>query len=199
MAITAALISAIIPAYTLGGFDIPILAYNEVDSSTYKVGAALVDSSGEITESTSALSTSNVITGIALQAGQNIATAPEYPGYGLVYPAGSSAGQASSTAGAALAVAPLLMVPALQGVVFEGTLAGGTGPEDEAILTTHVFTQFGLTKDAGSGFWFVDIDLTGANAAVYVIGIKNPQDLTFGTTKGARVFFVFRPSFTRMA
>lgn len=197
MAITASLIDKCIPAYTLGGFDIPILAYNEIDSSTYKVGAALVDSSGEITESTSSLSTTNILSGIALQAGQNIATAPEYPNYGLVYPSGSSSGQASSTAGAATAVAPLLMVPALQSVVFEATFANNNA--DVAINTTDVFTQYGFTKDATSGFWYVDKNLTGANAACYVIGIKNPQDLTFGTTKGARVFFVFRPSFTRMA
>jgi hypothetical protein len=197
MAITASLIDKCFPAYTLGGFDIPMLAYNEVDSSTYKVGAAIVDSSGEMTESTSSLSTTNILSGIALQAGQNIATAPEYPAYGLVYPAGSTAGSATSAAGAALAVAPLLYVPALQSVVFEATFANNNA--DVAINTTDVFTQYGFTKDATSGFWYIDKNLTGANAAVYTIGIKNPQDITFGTTKGVRMFFVFRPSFTRMA
>jgi len=190
MSITANLIAPLNAAYTLGGFDIPMLPFNEANSATFKNGALLGISaaSGTLVEATAALPTVQ-IAGIAQQAGTNNASAPVYPNYGLVYPAGASSGQASSVVGAALSVAPLLFVPALPHVVFEGTFANNGS--DINIAAVNVFTKYGMTKDATSGFWYVDGNKTTTNASVLIIGIKNPQDLTLGTTKGGRVYFVF--------
>ena len=188
MAITASLIAPLIAAYTLGGFDIPMLPYNEANSATFKSGAVLtISSGGVLIEATDADPTTQ-IAGIAQFAGTNNASAPTYPNYGLIYPAGAGVNQASSVVGAALAVAPLLVVPALPHVVFEGTMANEGN--DATIAATDVWLKYGLAKDSGTGFWYVDKGDTTTNASVLVIGIKNPQDVTFGTTKGARVFFV---------
>lgn len=171
-----------------GAFGPPLLAYNEANTQSFKVGAVLAISSGTIVEATAASPTTG-IAGIACQPGQNLASAPSYPAYGDVYPAGLSTTRATSLAGTAEAVTPLLMVAALQGVVFEGTFANGGN--DQAINVTDVWTKYGLTKDATSGFWYVDKAKTAGSGSVTIIGVKNPQDLTFGTTVGARVYFVF--------
>lgn len=196
MAITK--IQPIVPSSEMGGFDIPQLVYNEANSSTYKTGALLTVSSGKMTEATSGTSGASQTTGVvgvALQAGQNLASAPVYPAYGVAYPAGLSVGQGSSSAGVANAVSPLIYVPSHQLVVFEGTLASNGA--DVAVATTDAFALYGLVKDSTSGFWYVDKNSTGANAACMVIGVKNPQDVVFGTTTGARVFFVFINSATQ--
>lgn len=185
MAIT--IIQKMVPSTTMGGFDIPIFAYNEATNSTYKDGALLAVSSGTLVEATAATPTTGII-GVALQPGQNI-TNPGYPKYGEAYPSGASTGQGSSTAGVASAVTPLLYVPAIPSVIFEATFA--SNGSDVAINTTDMWTKYGLTKDSTSGFWYVDKNKTTTNGSVIVVGVKNPQDLTFGTTTGARVFFVF--------
>ncbi len=186
MAITASLIAPIRAAYCLGGFDIPLLPYNENNSATFKDGSVLTIGAGVLAEATDADPTTQ-IAGIAVQAGQNIASAPLYPKYGLVYPSGAGLSQASSVVGSALAVAPLLVVPALPHVVFEGTLANEGN--DAAVATTDVWAKAGLAKDSGTGLWYVDKGDTTTLASVLIIGVKNPQDITFGTTTGARVFF----------
>ena len=190
MAITASLIAPMIAAYTLGGFDIPMLPFNEGNSATFKAGAVLGISaaSGTLVEATDADPTVQIM-GVTIQPGTNNASAPVYPNYGLVYPSGSSSGQATSVAGAALSMTPLLFVPALPHVVFEATLANEGN--DAATAATDVFTKYGIAKDSGTGFWYVDKGDTTTNASCLVIGIKNPQDVTLGTTKGVRVFFVF--------
>lgn len=200
MSITASLIAPLAAQHCLGGFDIPMIVYNESNSSTYKVGAPLIDSTGVLTESTSALSSSNRTCGVAVQAGQNIASAPAYPAYGIVYPSGAGApnafgvSQASATTGAALVVAPLLLVPALPHVVFAGTLANGGA--DAAVATTDVFTRYGITKDSSSGFWYVD---KGGSNGCYTLAVSEPSPatVTFGTTKGVRMLFVFRAQVTQ--
>jgi len=178
----------------MGGFDFPQLAYNEATNSTYKIGAALTVSSGTFTEASSGTSGSSATTGVigfALQAGQNI-TNPGYPNYGVVYPSGAATSGPAS-AGTASAVAPLLYVPALPTMVFEGTLCSNGG--DHHLVTTDAFALYGLVKDSTSGYWYVDTNSTSSNAAVMVIGVKNPQDMTFSSTTGtlgARVYFVVR-------
>ena len=173
----------------LGGFDAVELAYNDANSATYKIGAVLTPNgtAGQLIEATAA-SPTTAIMGIALQPGSNLAAAIAYPNYGQVYPAGSALA-GSSTAGTANAVTPLLCAVAAPNQVFEGTFI--TGATDTAITSAVVFTKFGLTKDATSGYWYVDGSKTTTNGSVTVIGIKNVQDITLGTTTGVRVFFVF--------
>ena len=181
-------IAPMIAHSTIGGFDVPLLPYNETTSAQYKIGAVLTINNGYLSEASDADPTIQIV-GVAVQPGQNLGTAIAYPGYGLVYPSGASSGQGSSTAGVASAVTPLLMVPALPHVIFEATLANEGS--DSAIATTVVWEKAGIAKDSTSGYWYVDIGDTTTNASCLIIGIKNPQDLTFGTTVGARVYFTF--------
>ena len=182
MAIT--IIQPIIPSSIMGGFDIPTLPYNDIDSATYKVGAPLVVSAGaELTEATAASPTTGIV-GIALQAGTNLTTAPEYPNYGEIYPTGA----ALSGAGA---VSPLLFVPALPGLVFEGTFASNGNDVAIGADGSDLYVKYGLSKDATSGYWYVDKNKTTTNGSVTIVGIKNVQDIVLGTTLGVRVFFVF--------
>lgn len=74
--------------------------------------------------------------------------------------------------------------PAIRGVVFEGQIDQDAG--DLALLQTHLWGKYGITKEATSGYWYVDVDKTGANARVVVVGFKS----AVGDTK-ARVYFVF--------
>ena len=182
------IIQPMVPSTQQSGFDLPLFAYNEANSSTYKVGAVLVVSSGTLIEATGGTPTTGII-GVAMQPGQDLASAPLYPKYGLTYPAGSSAGQGSSSAGVASAVAPLIFCAALQTCIFEATFA--SNGSDVAINTTDMWTKYGVTKDSGSSYWYVDKNKTTTSASVIIVGVKNPQDITFGTTTGARVFFVF--------
>lgn len=186
MAITAALIAPMVAATTDGGFDIPQYVYNETNSATFKTGAVLIQSSGTLIEATTGVKT--LIVGVAQQAGTNNASAPVYPAYGGTYPSGSAT-SGPSAAGTSLATYPLLVVPALNDMIFEATFA--SNGSDVAINVTDLFVRYGLSKDSGTGFWYVDKNLTTTNSAVCIVGVKNPQDITFGTTTGARVFFKF--------
>lgn len=170
MAITANLIAPINPASVQGGFDIPLGPYTDAASATYKVGAALIASGGDLVEGSTFTSTGHTLVGFAMQAGSNLS--------------GTHIANSSGNAGV---LTPLLVAPAYEGVVFEGTFANNNA--DVAINATDLWTAYGLTKDATSGFWYVDKNRTTTNAAVLIIGIKNIQDITLGTTKGARVFF----------
>src|SRR5271157_1005581 len=184
MAITASLIAPITASTPLGGFDVPSLSYNDIDSATYKIGALLTPSAGaELTEATSASPTTAII-GVALQAGSNLATAPEFPNYGNTYPTGVASTGATT-------VTPLLFVPARPSLVFERTLANNGADYAVAADGANLYVKYGLTKDSSSGYWYVDINKTTTNASVLVVGIKNVQDVTLGTTTGVRVYFVF--------
>lgn len=74
--------------------------------------------------------------------------------------------------------------PAIRGVVFEAQIDQEAG--DLALLQTHLWGKYGIAKDSSSGFWYIDVDKTGADARVVVVGFKDDV----GDTK-ARVYFVF--------
>lgn len=170
MAITG--IMPAMPCKVLSGYDYPMDEYTDASGATYKVGAALIQSGGDLIEATSFTSTGGTLVGLAMQAGSNI-----------------TGTHVAGSVGNAGVVTPLLYVPALDTVVFEATF--GTGGGDVAIAATDLFVKYGFSKDATSGYWYVDKARTTTNAAVVVIGIKNKQDVTLGTTVGARVFFKF--------
>lgn len=162
-----------------GGFDIPTEQYADAANATYSQGAVLSpDGSGHLVEATAASPTTS-IAGVALQAGSDLASPPSYPAFGGIYPTGVALNSA-------LAVTPLLVVPALPGVIFEGTLANGGN--DYAITLAALYAAYGLTKDATSGYWYVDAAKTGTAASVVVVGVRKVE-VVFGTTTGVRVYF----------
>jgi hypothetical protein len=191
MALTASLVAPITAVSVDGGFDIPTYVYNETTGQTYKNGAILVQSSGLLTPASTGVTT--LIVGVAVQPGTNTSTAIVYPNYGNTYPAGSAT-QGTSTTGTASAVTPLLVVPALPSIVFEGTFANND--TDTAIAATNLFVRYGLSLDTGTGFWYVDGNLTTTSSAVCIVGLRSPQDVVMGTTKGVRVLFKFLASAT---
>ena len=50
---------------------------------------------------------------------------------------------------------------------------------------------FGLTKDTGNAFWYVDTNKTGVNAAVQIVALSPLEAVG---TVGGHVFFVFLPA-----
>lgn len=83
-------------------------------------------------------------------------------------------------------------IPALPHVQFEMALdqAGGLG---RVTVQGDLGEEYGLTKDA-NGVWYVDVDKTGANARVKVVGFRD----AVGTASG-RVYVVFKNSATLFA
>jgi hypothetical protein len=159
-------------AYPEGTFDFPDETYTDASGATYKIGAVLSPSGGDLVEATAASPTAS-IAGIALQPGSNI-----------------TGTHVANSVGNAGVQTPLLMCVAADGQIFEGTFANGGN--DVAPVATDLWVAYGLTKDGTSSFWYVDKAKTTTNASVTIIAIKNIQDIVLGTTVGARVFFKFR-------
>jgi uncharacterized membrane protein YwaF len=76
-------------------------------------------------------------------------------------------------------------------MVFRARL--GTSSTVTAVATTNQQNgvAYGLTKDTGNNFWYVDTNKTGASAAVRIVGF-DPLD-TIGTV-GGHVLFVVLPA-----
>ncbi|MFZ0660157.1 MAG: hypothetical protein WAM05_15640 [Candidatus Binataceae bacterium] len=76
-------------------------------------------------------------------------------------------------------------------MVFCGKL--GTSATVTPVATTNqiVGVQYGLTKDTGNPYWYVDTDKTGGSVAVEIVGL-DPRD-PVGTV-GGRVLFVVLPA-----
>lgn len=67
---------------------------------------------------------------------------------------------------------------------------GSSAGTPNAVATTNqqVGLAFGLTKDAISGFWYVDTNKTGANSAVRIVGLGQLEAV--GTVGGHVIFVV---------
>jgi hypothetical protein len=60
-----------------------------------------------------------------------------------------------------------------------------------ATLNTMVGKSFGLTKDSGNAFWYVDTNKTGGSAAVLIVGLSPLEALG---TVGGHVIFTILPA-----
>lgn len=165
-------------AYSVdGGFDVPLYPYTDADSATYLQGTPLIFGSGGNLVAASTGPTTGIV-GLSAQPGSNIASgAPLY-----------------NSVGNAGVQTPLLVVPALPNIIFEGNI--GNGDADYAASQANVWVAYGLSKDTTTGLWYVDVSLTTTASAVVIVGIKNAQqgsnsDITLGTTVGLRVLFKF--------
>ena len=132
----------------------------EAASKTFHIGVPVVLSSGNLQES-GAISTAVTILGFSAEAGHNLGTAGTAPvgGSGLTY--GSVQNQTS-------AVNIPIGAPMADGtcMYFVGnnlTLFQGVTDAAHALIGTDVGSIFGLTKDTGTGQWFVDTTITTAN------------------------------------
>lgn len=136
----------------------------EAATQTYKRGALLVASSGNLQE---AGANPTTIIGVALQAGLNL----------------GSAGQGTGTSYGAPQ-----FVPAMPGVVFEASWDKASSLGNGVVTQASMWATWGVTKDS-AGIWYVDEDKGGGNQVCLLIGAK--QDTVIGTTKQARVYIVF--------
>jgi hypothetical protein len=147
------------------------------------------------------------IAGIAAQNAQNLGTtgAGAPVGFSPVLGPGSSIGNYAANSNQPLAVITPPMVPMTDGFNYFFTAAPvtvfrakiGTSATVTPIATTNqqVGLSYGLTKDTGNNFWYVDSNKTGANAAVRIIAL-DPLD-PVGTV-GGHVLFVILPAVAQL-
>jgi hypothetical protein len=147
------------------------------------------------------------IAGFAVQDAQNLGTtgAGAPVGFSPVLGPGGSIGSYLANANQPLSVITPPMVPITDGfnyfavaaptTVFRAKL--GTGATVTPVATTNqqVGLSFGLTKDTGNNFWYVDTNKTAGNAAVRIVGL-DPLD-PVGTV-GGHVLFVVLPAVAQL-
>lgn len=142
------------------------------------------------------------IAGIALQAAQNLGTT----GAGAAGPftpilgAGSNIGSYAANSTQSLAVITPPMVPISIGLagffvaapttIFMAKI--GTSATVTPVATTNqqVGVAYGLTKDTGNNFWYVDTNKTGASAAVRITALSALESVG---TVGGHVLFTILP------
>lgn len=136
----------------------------EAASQTYKVGAPLVTSSGKLQE---ASANPTAIIGIALSA---------------------ATGVTNST---------VLYYPAVQDTflfLISIDKASAQGGALAVLAQTNVYATFGITKDSTTGFWYLDVDKSGANQVCRVMGF--PTSTPAGTVNGQCYIHWLRASST---
>jgi hypothetical protein len=143
------------------------------------------------------------IAGISVQAAQNLGTtgAGAPAGFAPIGGVGSSIGNFAANSTQPLAVIAPPMTPITDGfnyfavaaptTIFRAKLGTGATVTPSATTNQQVGLAFGLTKDTGNNFWYVDINKTGANAVVRVVGL-DPLD-PVGTV-GGHVLFAILPA-----
>jgi hypothetical protein len=149
----------------------------------------------------------HLISGIAAQNAQNLGTtgAGAPIGFSPVLGPGSSIGSYAANSNQPLAVITPPMVPITDGfnyffvasptTVFRAKV--GTSSTVTPVATTQQMaggsttSQFGLTKDTGNNFWYVDTNKTGASAVLQIVAL-DPLD-PVGTV-GGHVLFTFLPA-----
>lgn len=141
------------------------------------------------------------IAGFAAQSAQNLgstgAGAPS--GFSPVLGPGSTIGSyvPPGNANQPLAVITPPMVPITDGynyfftaaptTVFIGRIGTSASVTPVATTNQQVGVAYGLTKDTGNNFWYVDTNKTGGSAAVRVIGLSPLEPVG---TVGGHVLFV---------
>lgn len=143
------------------------------------------------------------IAGIAVQNAQNLGTtgAGAPVGYSPILGPGSSIGNYAANSNQPLAVISPPGVPitdgfnyfavASQETVFKGRI--GTSATVLPVVTNNnqVGVAYGLTKDTGNNFWYVDTNKTAGSAAVRIVAL-DPLDPV--GTLGGHVLFVVLPA-----
>jgi hypothetical protein len=143
------------------------------------------------------------IAGFAIQNAQNLGTT----GAGAAGPftpilgAGSNIGSYAANANQSLAVITPPMVPMSIGLsgfavaapttIFVAKIGTSVSVTPVATTNQQVGVAYGLTKDTGNNFWYVDVNKTGGSAAVRVVGLSQLEAVG---TVGGHVFFTVLPA-----
>lgn len=143
------------------------------------------------------------IAGIAIQNANNLATtgSGQPVGFSPVTGPGSVIGNYAANSNQPLAVITPSMVPFSDGSIgfyiaapttrFIAKLGTSATVTPSATSNAQVGLNFGLTKDSGNNFWYVDINKTGGTAAVRIVGLSPLEPVG---TIGGHVIFTFLPA-----
>lgn len=130
---------------TLGQFSLPLLpAQVEGSSQSFKKSAVLVYSSGKLVE---ASTNPTAIVGIACAPGQNVTTSP------------------------ACQVIPIRPNHIFE-ISIDAALSGSNAPGTGSLAQSNVGTTYGISKDAASGYWYLDTSKSGGNQVATLIGFQ---------------------------
>jgi hypothetical protein len=136
----------------------------EAASQSYKIGAPLVNSSGSLVE---ASANPTAIIGVALAAATGV-TAADIP-----------------------------FMPAVQDSAYfliSIDKASGQAGASAKLAQTNVYATYGITKDSTTGFWYLDVDKSGSNQKVMVMGF--PTSNGVGVINGQCYVMFLRASTT---
>jgi hypothetical protein len=205
----ASFADAIEPQQNLSGaLSYQIKAIIEEAGQTFLYGMPVMISStdGGVLLWDGSVGAGHLLAGVAVQNAQNLGTtgAGAPSGFSPILGPGSSIGSFAANANQSLAVITPPMVPITDGfsyfavagptAVFRAKV--GTSATVTPVATTNQMagsqtagsSQFGLTKDTGNNFWYVDTNKTGASAMVQIIGLDPLEPVG---TVGGHVFFTF--------
>jgi hypothetical protein len=203
---------AIEPSLDLGGAISFPIAYNPEEAGqtfvegtpvmVLSTGVGAADGGVAVWDGTS-LAPPGGIAGIAISNANNLGStgAGQSQPYSPVLGPGSNIGSYAANSNQALAVITPPMVPFTDGTIgyyiaapttrFIGKLGTSATVTPVATSAAQVGLKFGLTKDTGNNFWYVDTNKTGGSAAVLIVGLSPLEAVG---TVGGHVLFVFLPA-----
>lgn len=172
---------AMYAARTVSGNQPVMRRLTETSAQTFKNGVPVTVTSGAVVEWSGNNPQTNIIAGIAKEAGQNLTNTgvPDTLNYGSV-PNQPSA--VNIPVGAPISDGLIAVEMASQDSVFWGQVLSGQTPV--------VGTNYGMTKDGTTNYWYVDTTKTGANAVCTVVALDENDDLG--------VYFTFIPAAIQM-
>ena len=154
----------------------------EAATQTFKTGVPLVLSSGTVQEA--AFAGAEIVYGVSTEDGHNLTTANTAEELSIGTPPNMASAKIIPV-GAPIKDGKCGVYAADGRNMFSGMLKDG-----QVFTQAMVGATYGITKDATSGFWYVDnTDTTGDNEVVRIVGVDSSSPNT--AAGGARVFFEF--------
>jgi hypothetical protein len=196
---------AIEPTQDLGGaISFPIAYSPEEAGQTFVEGTpVMINATDGGVEVWGGTITTPSIAGFAIQNANNLGTT----GAGLQQPfsaqvgPGSYIGSYAANSNQPLAVITPPMVPFSDGTLgyyiaapttrFIGKIGTSASVTPVATASNQVGIAYGLTKDTGNNFWYVDVNKTGSGALLLVVGISPLEAIG---TIGGHVIFTILPA-----
>jgi hypothetical protein len=194
------------PVANLGGaVSFPVLHIVEEATQTAAAGTPCqINATDGGVQAWDGVTVTKGIAGFLIENFSNLATTGAGAPQGLtpVLGPGSTIGSYAANPNQPLAVITPSLVPindggvsfavAVPGTEFVAALGSSAATANTAVATANKYVGqvYGLTKDA-NGYWYVDINVTGANA-VAVITQLDPRDAV--GTVGGRVWFTVLPT-----
>jgi hypothetical protein len=179
-----------------------LLRVAEAATQTYKIGVPVRLVTGFLQECTFAAA--DTVYGVSSEQAHNYTNAGGNATFGLTPILPSNIDLSETASGPPPNQTSAIVIP--MGAAIRDGQCGTYGANGQTVFSIalklgQIFTQallvpgtlYGLTKDATSGFWFLDNTVTGGNSGVAVLigpDTSSPND----AVQGARVFFQFASS-----